>query len=143
MSKVTFSVEEEVIVNALDAFINQGGIRDLIKDMFNHNDKAKTMLGKLLLGERLPLKPKIGQMGLFKIQGQWFTNRETTKDTDLDLKGYISCRVTGLSAYTDYSPIKVELPTYNESGAIAVISTGLDYDEFIWLEEDKTILAEF
>ncbi len=109
MSKVTFSVEEEVIVNALDAFINQGGIRDLIKDMFN----------------------------------QWFTNKDTTKDTDLDLKGYVSCRVTGLGAYTDYSPIKVEVPTYNESGAIAVISTGLDYDEFIWLEEDKTILAEF
>jgi hypothetical protein len=137
MSRVTFSVEEETIVNALDAFIKQGGIRDLIKDMFNHNDKSKQMLGKLLLGETLPLKPKIGQMGLFKIQGQWFTNRDTTKDTDLDLKGYISCRVSGLCAYTDYSPIKVEVPTYDASGKIDIIITGLDYDEFIWLEEDK------
>jgi hypothetical protein len=76
-------------------------------------------------------------MGLFKIQGQWFTNRDTTKDTDLDLKGYISCRVSGLCAYTDYSPIKVEVPTYDASGKIDIIITGLDYDEFIWLEEDK------
>lgn len=137
MSRVTFSVEEEVIVNALDAFIKQGGIRDLIKDMFNHNDKAKTMLGRLLLGETLPLKPKIGQMGMFKMNGQWFSNKDTTKDTDLDLKGYLSCRVTGLSAYTDYAPIKIEAPTYDESGTVKIISTGLDYDEFIWLEEDK------
>jgi hypothetical protein len=137
MSSVTITVDEEILVNSLDAFIGHGEIKDLIKDMFNHSDKAKKLLGRLLLGEKLAEKPKIGQMGLFKIQGQWFTNRDTTKDTDLDLKGYVSCRVTGLSAYTDYSPIKVELPTYNESGAIAVISTGLDYDEFIWLEEDK------
>ena len=137
MSRVTFSVEEETIVNALDAFIKQGGIRDLIKDMFNHNDKSKQMLGKLLLGETLPLKPKIGQMGMFKMSTQWFTNKDTTKDTDLDLKGYISCRVSGLCAYTDYSPIKVEVPTYDASGKIDIIITGLDYDEFIWLEEDK------
>ena len=137
MSRVTFSVEEEVIVNALDAFIKQGGVRDLIKDMFNHNDKAKTMLGRLLLGESLPLKPKIGQMGMFKMTTQWFSNKDTTKDTDLDLKGYVSCRVTGLGAYTDYSPIKVEVPTYDEYHEIKIISTGLDCDEFIWLEEDK------
>ena len=137
MSRVTFSVEEETIVNALDAFIKQGGIRDLIKDMFNHNDKSKQMLGKLLLGETLPLKPKIGQMGMFKMSTQWFSNKDTTKDTDLDLKGYISCRVSGLCAYTDYSPIKVEVPTYDASGKIDIIITGLDYDEFIWLEEDK------
>jgi hypothetical protein len=143
MSKIRIEVDEEKLVNALDGFIGAGGVRDLIKDMFNHSQSAKEILGQLLLGENLPMKPKIGQMGLFKISGQWFTNKDTTKDTDLDLKGYVSCRVTGLSAYTDYSPIKVELPTYNESGAIAVISTGLDYDEFIWLEEDKTILAEF
>lgn len=143
MSRVTFSVEEEVIVNALDAFIKQGTIRDLIKDMFNHNDKSKRLLGKLLLGEPLPNKPKVGQMGLFKIQGQWFTNRDTTKDTDLDLKGYVSCRVIQLSAYTDYSPIKVEVPTYDASGEVVIISTGLDYDEFIWLEEDKIFNVGF
>jgi hypothetical protein len=137
MSRVTFSVEEEIIVNALDAFINQGGVRDLIKDMFNHNDKAKMMLGRLLLGETLPFRPKIGQIGMFKMSTQWFSNKDTTKDTDLDLKGYISCRVTSLGAYTDYSPIKVDVPTYNNSGAVEIISTGLDYDEFIWLEEDK------
>ena len=137
MSRVTFSVEEEVIVNALDAFIKQGGVRDLIKDIFNHDDKAKTMLGRLLLGETLPLKPKIGQMGMFKMSNQWFTNKDYTKDTDLDLKGYVSCRVIVSGAYTEYSPIKVEVPTYNESGEVVIISTGLDYDEFIWLEEDK------
>ena len=137
MSKVTLSVDEEILVNALDAFIKQGGVRDLIKDMFNHNDRSKEMLGKLLLGETLPLKPKIGQMGMFKMTGQWFSNKDTTKDTDLDLKGYISCRVTGLGAYTDYSPIKVDVPTYNNSYGVEIISTGLDYDEFIWLEEDK------
>jgi hypothetical protein len=137
MSKVTLSVDEEILVNALDAFIKQGGVRDLIKDMFNHNDRSKEMLGKLLLGETLPLKPKIGQMGMFKMTGQWFSNKDTTKDTDLDLKGYISCRVTGLGAYTDYSPIKVDVPTYDESGTVKIISTGLNYDEFIWLEEDK------
>jgi hypothetical protein len=137
MSKVTLSVDEEILVNALDAFIKQGGVRDLIKDMFNHNDRSKEMLGKLLLGETLPLKPKIGQMGMFKMTGQWFSNKDTTKDTDLDLKGYISCRVTGLGAYTDYSPIKVDVPTYDESGTVRIISTGLNYDEFIWLEEDK------
>ena len=137
MSRVTLSVDEEILVNALDAFIKQGGVRDLIKDMFNHNDRSKEMLGKLLLGETLPLKPKIGQMGMFKMTGQWFSNKDTTKDTDLDLKGYISCRVTGLGAYTDYSPIKVDVPTYDESGTVKIISTGLNYDEFIWLEEDK------
>lgn len=137
MSQITITVEEEMLIKSLDAFIKQGTIRDLIKDMFNHNDKSKRVLGKLLLGEVLPNKPKVGQMGLFKIQGQWFTNRDTTKDTDLDLKGYISCRVTGLGAYTDYSPIKVDVPTYDESGTVKIISTGLDYDEFIWLEEDK------
>ena len=137
MSKVTLSVDEEILVNALDAFIKQGGVRDLIKDMFNHNDRSKEMLGKLLLGETLPLKPKIGQMGMFKMNGQWFSNKDTTKDTDLDLKGYLSCRVSGIGAYTDYSPIKIEVPTYDESGTVKIISTGLNYDEFIWLEEDK------
>lgn len=143
MSQITITVEEEMLIKSLDAFIKQGTIRDLIKDMFNHNDKSKRVLGKLLLGEALPNKPKVGQMGLFKIQGQWFTNRDTTKDTDLDLKGYVSCRVIQLSAYTDYSPIKVEVPTYNASGEVEIISTGLDYDEFIWLEEDKIINVEF
>lgn len=137
MSSISITVDEEFLINSLDSFIEHGEIRDLIKDMFNHSDKAKRLLGRLLLGEKLPPKPKIGQTGLFKIQGQWFTNRDTTKDTDLDLKGYISCRVTGLSAYTDYSPIKVEFPTYNDVGAVDIVSTGLDYDEFIWLEEDK------
>jgi len=137
MSSISITVDEEFLINSLDSFIEHGDIRDLIKDMFNHSDKAKRLLGRLLLGEKLPPKPKIGQMGLFKIQGQWFTNRDTTKDTDLDLKGFISCRVTGLGAYTDYSPIKIEFPTYNEVGEIDIVSTGLDYDEFIWLEEDK------
>ena len=137
MSSISITVDEEFLINSLDSFIEHGDIRDLIKDMFNHSDKAKRLLGRLLLGEKLPPKPKIGQMGLFKIQGQWFTNRDTTKDTDLDLKGFISCRVTGLGAYIDYSPIKIEFPTYNEVGEIDIVSTGLDYDEFIWLEEDK------
>ena len=68
MSHITITIEEKVIVNALDAFIQHDNIKDLIKDMFNHNDRAKQILGKLLLGESLPLKPRIGQMGLFKIQ---------------------------------------------------------------------------
>lgn len=137
MSHITLTVDEEVLINSLDALIKHDTIRDLIKDMFMHNDKSKKILGKLLLGEELPTKPKIGQMGLFKIKGQWFTNRDTTKDTDLDLKGYISCKVIRLDGYTDYSPIQVECPTYNDVGAVDIISTGLDYDEFIWLEEDK------
>lgn len=143
MSHISITVDEEILVNSLDAFIGHGNIRDLIKDMFNHNEKSKRILGRLLLGESLPPKPKIGQMGLFAIQGQWFTNRDTTKGTDLDLKGYISCRVTGLNGYTDYSPVKVEFPTYNDVGAVDIVSTGLDYDEFIWLEEDKIINVGF
>jgi hypothetical protein len=143
MSQITITIDDQILVNSLDAFIGHGEIRDLIKDMFTHNDKAKRLLGRLLLGEKLAEKPKLNQMGLFKIQGQWFTNRDTTKDTDLDLKGYLSCKVIGFSSYVDYSPIKIEFPTYDESGEVVIVSTGLDYDEFIWLEEDKTILAEF
>ena len=139
MSHITITIEEKVIVNALDAFIQHDNIKDLIKDMFNHNDRAKQILGKLLLGESLPLKPRIGQMGLFKIQGNWFTNRDTTKDTDLDRKGYLSCKVTGLSSYVDYAPIKIEFPTYDESGMVVITSSGINYDEFIWLEEDKNV----
>lgn len=137
MSSISITVDEEFLINSLDSFIEHDEIRDLIKDMFNHSDKAKRLLGRLLLGEKLSPKPKIGQMGLFKIQGQWFTNRDTTKDTDLDLKGYISCRVIRLGGYIDYAPIQVEFPTYNDVGAVDIVSTGLDYDEFIWLEEDK------
>jgi len=137
MSSISITVDEEFLINSLDSFIEHDEIRDLIKDMFNHSDKAKRLLGRLLLGEKLSPKPKIGQMGLFKIQGQWFTNRDTTKDTDLDLKGYISCRVIRLGGYIDYAPIQVEFPTYNDVGKIDIVSTGLDYDEFIWLEEDK------
>lgn len=143
MSHISITVDEEILVNSLDAFIGHGNIRDLIKDMFNHNDKSKRILGRLLLGESLPPKPKIGQMGLFKMSNQWFTNKDTTKGTDLDLKGYISCRVTGLNGYTDYSPVKVEFPTYNDVGAVDIVSTGLDYDEFIWLEEDKIFNVGF
>jgi len=143
MSEINITIDDQILVNALDAIIGHGEIRDLIKDMFNNNEKAKRLLGRLLLGEKLAKKPKLNQMGLFKIQGQWFTNRDTTKDTDLDLKGYMSCKVIRLSSYTDYSSIQVEFPTYDESGKIAIVSTGLDYDDFIWLEEDKTILAEF
>jgi hypothetical protein len=143
MSQISISIDDEILVNSLDAFIGHGEIRDLIKDMFTHNDKAKKLLGRLLLGEKLAQKPKLNQMGLFKIQGQWFTNRDTTKDTDLDLKGYISCKVIRLGSYTDYSSIQVEFPTYDDAGKVEIVSTGLDYDEFIWLEDDKILNVEF
>ena len=41
MGKIRIEVDEDKLVNALDGFIGAGGVRDLIKDMFNHSQKAK------------------------------------------------------------------------------------------------------
>ena len=135
MSKISVTVDSETILNTFDDIKMNKDIRSLIKDMFLHNDKASTMLGKILLGESLPKRPVIGQMG-YIASNHWYTNREFTRNSDLDIKGYVSCKVVELRGYTDWGPIQVELPTYNESGEIKIITTGVDYTEFIWLEED-------
>jgi hypothetical protein len=135
MSKISVTVNSETILNTFDDIKMNKDVRTLIKDMFLHNDKASTMLGKILLGEELPKKPAIGQMGYIAINN-WFTNKEFTKDSDLDIKGYVSCKVVELRGYADWGPIQVELPTYNKLGDIEIITTGTDYTEFIWLEED-------
>jgi hypothetical protein len=129
-------VDEDKLVNALDGFISAGGVRDLIKDMFNHTQKAKEILGQLLLGEDLPIKPTIGQMGYVKIEHMWFTNMEFTLDTDLDVKGTLSCKVVRINGYTEYSQVTIEFPTYDSAGEIQIISNGVAFDQFIWLQED-------
>ena len=135
MSKISVIVDSETILNTFDDIKMNKNVRSLIKDMFLHNDKASTMLGKMLLGEELPVKPAIGQMG-YIASNNWYTNKEYTKDSDLNIKGYLSCKVIELRGYTEWGPIQIELPTYNESGDIELITTRIDYTEFIWLEED-------
>jgi hypothetical protein len=136
MGKIRIEVDEDKLVNALDGFISAGGVRDLIKDMFNHTQKAKEILGQLLLGEDLPIKPTIGQMGYVKIEHMWFTNMEFTLDTDLDVKGTLSCKVVRINGYTEYSQVTIEFPTYDSAGEIQIISNGVAFDQFIWLQED-------
>jgi hypothetical protein len=136
MSKIRIEVDEDKLVNALDGFIGAGGVRDLIKDMFNHTQKAKEILGQLLLGEKLPIKPIIGQMGYVKIEHMWFTNKEFTLDTNLDIKGTLSCKVVRINGYTEYSQVTIEFPTYDSAGEIQIISNGVAFDQFIWLQED-------
>jgi hypothetical protein len=136
MSKIRIEVDEDKLVNALDGFISAGGVRDLIKDMFNHTQKAKEILGQLLLGEKLPIKPTISQMGYVKIEHMWFTNKEFTLDTDLDVKGTLSCKVVRINGYTEYSQVTIEFPTYDSAGEIQIISNGVAFDQFIWLQED-------
>jgi hypothetical protein len=136
MSKIKIEVAEDTLVNALDGFIHPGGVRDLIKDMFNHSQNAKEMLGQLLLGENLPMKPKVGQMGYVKMEHMWFTNREYTKDTVLDVKGTLSCKVIRINSYVDYSQVTIEFPTYNIGGNIENVTSGVKFDQFIWLQED-------
>jgi hypothetical protein len=136
MSKIRIEVDEEKLVNALDSFISAGGVRDLIKDMFNHSQSAKEILGQLLLGENLPMKPKLGQMGYVKMEHMWFTNKEYTKDTVLDVKGTLSCKVIRINSYVDYSQVTVEFPTYTIGGEIENITNGVKFDQFIWLQED-------
>jgi hypothetical protein len=136
MSKIRIEVDEEKLVNALDGFIGAGGVRDLIKDMFNHTQKAKEMLGQLLLGEELPIKPTVGQMGYVKMEHMWFTNKEFTQNTNLDVKGTLSCKVVRINGYTEYSQVSIEFPTYDSAGEIQIISNGVAFDQFIWLQED-------
>ena len=136
MSKIKIEVAEDTLVNALDGFIHPGGVRDLIKDMFNHSQKAKEILAQLLLGENLSIKPTIGQMGYVKIEHMWFTNKEFTQNTDLDVKGTLSCKVVRINGYTEYSQVTIEFPTYDSAGEIQIISNGVAFDQFIWLQED-------
>ena len=140
MGKIRIEVDEEKLLNALDNFITAGGVRDLIKDMFNHTQKAKEMLGQLLLGEELPIKPTVGQMGYVKIEHMWFTNKEFTQNTDLDVKGTLSCKVVRINGYTEYSQVTIEFPTYDSAGEIQIISNGVTFDQFIWLQEDLKIV---
>jgi hypothetical protein len=136
MSKIRIEVDEDKLVNALDGFIGAGEVRDLIKDMFNHSQKAKEILAQLLLGENLSIKPTIGQMGYVKIEHMWFTNKEFTQNTDLDVKGTLSCKVVRINGYTEYSQVTIEFPTYDSAGEIQIISNGVAFDQFIWLQED-------
>jgi hypothetical protein len=140
MSKIRIEVDEEKLVNALDSFISAGGVRDLIKDMFNHSQSAKEILGQLLLGEKLPIKPTVGQMGYVKMEHMWFTNKEYTKDTNLDVKGTLSCKVVRINGYTEYSQVSIEFPTYDSAGEIQIISNGVGFNQFIWLQEDLKIV---
>jgi len=140
MSKIRVEVDEDTLVNALDSFITAGGVRDLIKDMFNHTQKAKEILGQLLLGEKLPIKPTVGQMGYVKMEHMWFTNKEFTQNTDLDVKGTLSCKVVRINGYVEYSQVTVEFPTYDSAGEIQIISNGVTFDQFIWLQEDLKIV---
>ena len=136
MGKIRIEVDEDKLVNALDGFIGAGGVRDLIKDMFNHSQKAKQILAQLLLGENLSIKPTIGQMGYVKIEHMWFTNKEFTQNTNLDVKGTLSCKVVRINGYTEYSQVTIEFPTYDSAGEIQIISNGVAFDQFIWLQED-------
>jgi hypothetical protein len=136
MGKIRIEVDEDKLVNALDGFIGAGGVRDLIKDMFNHSQKAKEILAQLLLGENLSIKPTIGQMGYVKMEHMWFTNKEFTQDTNLDVKGTLSCKVVRINGYTEYSQVTIKFPTYDSAGEIQIISNGVAFDQFIWLQED-------
>lgn len=140
MSKIRVEVDEDTLVNALDSFITAGGVRDLIKDMFTHTQQAKEILGQLLLGEKLPIKPTVGQMGYVKMEHMWFTNKEFTQNTDLDVKGTLSCKVVRINGYVEYSQVTIEFPTYDSAGEIQIISNGVAFDQFIWLQEDLKIV---
>ena len=84
----------------------------------------------------LSIKPTIGQMGYVKIEHMWFTNKEFTQNTNLDVKGTLSCKVVRINGYTEYSQVTIEFPTYDSAGEIQIISNGVAFDQFIWLQED-------
>ena len=138
MEQISVNVDTATILKSVDDIVqhNNSDVKELFKEILSNNDALLKLYTKLLLGEKLPIKPKVGQMGRYSFK-HWFTNRDYTKDTDLDKKGYLDCIVKSVNGYGEsWSQLSLEAPTYNESGEIVIVQLSAKFEEFIWLEED-------
>jgi hypothetical protein len=131
--KVSINMESDIIISTLEKIIkhDNSDIRVLIKDMFENDQRAIELVAKLLIGDKLPEKPKVGDTGYIKLDGLYFSNKKHTIDTDLDEKGYIKCVVKTVNGYTYYAQLYVEAKVYNEFGEIVSEEISCQFDKFI------------
>jgi hypothetical protein len=134
---INVEVDTATVLKTVDDYVlhNNPDIKELFKEILSKNDTLLKLYTKLLLGEKLPIKPKVDQMGRYSFKN-WFSNRQYTQNTELDKKGYLDCKVIAVNGYGDWGQLSLEAPTYNETGEIIITQLSAKFEDFIWLEDD-------